>query len=61
VGEEIGILSYNESPYKEVLLDGIAVISTDFVQLGRTAANLVLSGEKMHISNPFSLILRNSI
>lgn len=61
VGEEIGILSYNESPFKEVLLDGIAVISTDFVQLGRTAANLILSGEKTHISNPFRLILRNSI
>ncbi len=61
VGNEVGILSYNENPLKEVLLDGITVMSTDFQMIGRSAARLIHSGEKEHISNPFRLILRNSL
>lgn len=61
VGQEIGIISYNEAPLKEILLDGITVISTDFQQLGETAARLVLNNEKMQITNPFRMIVRNSL
>jgi DNA-binding transcriptional regulator YhcF (GntR family) len=61
IGKDIGIISYNETPLKEILLDGISVISTDFEKLGETAANLILKGEKMQIANPFSLVLRNSL
>lgn len=60
-GEDIGIISYNENPLKEVLLDGITVISTDFDQLGKRAAQLIMTGEKAHLSNPFRLIMRNSL
>lgn len=61
VGQEVGILSYNENPLKEVLLDGITVISTDFVKLGRTAADLILKRERRHVQNPFELIVRKSL
>lgn len=61
VGRQIGILSYNENPLKEILLDGITVMSTDFRKLGQTAAELILSGRKEHIENPFRLIVRNSL
>lgn len=61
VGKHIGILSYNENPLKEILLDGITVMSTDFEQLGRTAAEFILNEEKEHRSNPFRLIIRNSL
>lgn len=61
VGQEIGILSYNENPLKEVLLDGISVISTDFQRIGETAANLILNKQGGHVENPFRLILRNSL
>jgi DNA-binding LacI/PurR family transcriptional regulator len=61
VGQEVGILSYNENPLKEVLLDGITVISTDFVKLGRTAADLILKRERHHVQNPFELIVRKSL
>ena len=61
VGQDIGIISYNENPLKEVLLDGITVISTDFEQMGRDAASMIRTGERMHLSNPFRLILRNSL
>ena len=61
VGEEVGIISYNETPLKEILLDGITIISTDFQQLGETAARLILDNEKKHIANPFRLVVRNSL
>ncbi|MCB0568586.1 MAG: GntR family transcriptional regulator [Phaeodactylibacter sp.] len=61
VGREVGIISYNETPLKEILLDGITIISTDFQQLGETAARLILENEKAHIANPFHLVVRNSL
>lgn len=61
IGQEVGILSYNETPLKEVLLDGITVISTDFPQMGKTAAQLILTNRRDHIENPFRLIIRNSL
>ena len=61
LGQEIGILSYNETPLKEILLDGITVISTDFQKLGDTAARMVLEKRKEHTVNPFYLVARNSL
>jgi DNA-binding transcriptional regulator YhcF (GntR family) len=61
VGKDIGIISYNETMIKEVLLDGITTISTDFYLLGKTAAELVLSDRKEHIANPFHVVYRNSL
>jgi DNA-binding transcriptional regulator YhcF (GntR family) len=43
LGKDIGILSYNETPIKRLLFDGISTISTDFEALGRKAAELVLT------------------
>ena len=61
VGKDVGVISYNETPLKEILLDGITIISTDFQQLGETAAQLILKNEKKHITNPFRLVIRNSL
>lgn len=61
VGQEVGILSYNDTPLKEFLLEGITVLSTDFAQMGRTAARLVMNGSLEHVENPFQLIVRKSL
>lgn len=61
VGKDIGILSYNENPLKEILLDGITVMSTDHHQMGVTAARIILDDVKTDIENPFRLIIRNSL
>jgi DNA-binding transcriptional regulator YhcF (GntR family) len=61
VGKEIGILSYNDTPLKEILLNGISVITTDHEAMGRTAANLILQNKKAHVDNPCRLILRASL
>lgn len=61
VGTQLGIISYNENPLKEILLDGITVISTDFKLLGNTAAAMILENRKGTIENPFRVIVRNSL
>jgi len=61
IGKEVGIISYNETPLKEILLDGITVISTDHPLMGETAARLILDNRKEKIKNPFKLIKRKSL
>ncbi|MCL4540042.1 MAG: GntR family transcriptional regulator [Bacteroidetes bacterium] len=61
LGTDIGVISYNESPLKEVIDGGITTISTDFAQMGRTIAKMVIEGKKEHIDNPFVMIRRSSI
>lgn len=61
LGKDIGLLSYNDTPLKEVLLDGITVISADFDKLGEQAANMVLKKEREQIANPFNIIIRKSL
>lgn len=59
LGQDIGVLSYNETPFKRLL--DIAVMSTDFKKMGETAASMIISDKKGKIKNPFGLIDRNSI
>ena len=61
IGETIGIISYNDTPLKEILLDGITVISTDHTHMGEMAAKLILENRKEKIKNPFALIIRKSL
>ena len=60
IGSEVGVISYNETPVKKFILDGITTISTDFHQMGITAAQLILSNSKEHCEIPFKLTLRAS-
>jgi len=61
IGDQIGIISYNEVPIKEIILNGITTISTDFKQMGIAAAQLILSNSKQNIEIPFKLNLRPSL
>jgi DNA-binding transcriptional regulator YhcF (GntR family) len=60
IGRDIGIIAFDDSPMKEVLEEGISVVSTDFDDMGKTAADLILSGKKDKMYNPFRLIHRKS-
>jgi hypothetical protein len=44
IGKDIGIISFNESVFKELL--DITVFTTDFEAMGRTAADFILGKEK---------------
>ncbi len=59
LGKDIGIISYNETPLKELL--GITVISTDFKAMGESAAYMLLKNKKEKVKNVFKYIERNSV
>jgi DNA-binding LacI/PurR family transcriptional regulator len=61
LGQDIGIISYNETPLKEILVSGITVISTDHEKMGETAARMMRNRQQGKIRNPFTLIRRNSL
>lgn len=61
VGEQVGIISYNETPIKKIILDGITTISTDFAAMGSMAAKLIMEKKSQHFKVPFKLTLRNSL
>ena len=61
IGKDLGIISYNDSPLKEVVADGITTISTDFTEMGRVLAQMILNADKKLIENKSSLIIRNSL
>ena len=42
VGRDIGLISYNESPLCEIILNGLTTVSTDFAQMGRLAGEMIL-------------------
>lgn len=61
LGEDIGIISYNETKAKKYIMNGLTTVSTDFESMGRKAAELVLDNSKRHIENPFQIIMRDSL
>jgi len=60
IGEDIGIISYNDTPLKKVVGSGISVISTDFKKMGETTAVMILNNERACIQNPCRFIDRGS-
>lgn len=61
IGDDIGIVSYNEAPINEIILDGLTVLSTDFKEMGKLAANMVMSGKLSKVGNRFGLIIRKTL
>lgn len=61
IGKDVGIVSYNETLLKEILLDGITVISTDHDEMGRLAARMILGKKMEAVKNEFKLIVRGSL
>jgi DNA-binding transcriptional regulator YhcF (GntR family) len=61
LGKNFGIITYNDTPFKEILAGGISVLSTDFSTMGKTLADLITNPAPRKIKNPFKLLIRNSI
>jgi DNA-binding transcriptional regulator YhcF (GntR family) len=61
VGKDVGVISYNETPLKKIILEGITTISTDFNMMGQQTAQLILTHSKEHVEVPFYLTLRQSL
>jgi DNA-binding LacI/PurR family transcriptional regulator len=61
LGKKFGIVSFNDTMLKEVVAGGITTISTDFAEMGKTLADMVLNKKSIQVRNPAKLIIRNSL
>ncbi len=61
VGREVGVISYNETPLKKFILNGITTVSTDFKLMGEFAAAAILNNLQIKLEVPFHTILRASV
>jgi len=61
IGEDFGVISYNETPLKKIVENGITTISTNFELMGKILAQMILKNQKDQIENKCNLILRNSL
>ena len=59
-GRDVRIIAYNEFPLNEVVLGGLTTLSTDFAEMGRQAARMVLSDTLCKVHNPFHLVRRST-
>ena len=60
MGEDIKIISYNDSPICTLLCGGITTISVDFVKMGQQCAEMIKSGELSKIKADFKVIRRKT-
>ncbi|MCD8267491.1 MAG: hypothetical protein LUD46_02880 [Parabacteroides sp.] len=60
-GKDFGIISYNDTPLKEILAGGITTLSTDFKLMGQTMASLINKKSVETIENPWRLNVRSSL
>ncbi|MGM0375319.1 MAG: GntR family transcriptional regulator [Bacteroidota bacterium] len=60
-GDDVGFISYNETPMKKFIYKGITVLSTNFQMLGQKAAEFVSNDEPMKICVPTTIRVRESL
>lgn len=61
IGNEVGVISYNETPLKKFILNGITTVSTDFDLMGKMAAKLIKEKSFERLEVPFNINIRPSI
>lgn len=61
LGKDVGLISYNDTAVKEILEDGITVISTDFEAMGRAVSKAIINRETAVLRNPTRVIVRHSL
>jgi DNA-binding transcriptional regulator YhcF (GntR family) len=61
LGKKFGIVSFNDTMLKEVVAGGITTISTDFNEMGKALATMLLNHRFGQVRNPSRLIVRNSL
>jgi DNA-binding LacI/PurR family transcriptional regulator len=60
LGKDVGVVSYNETPLKSVIAEGITTITSDFSKMGRDMAKMISKNKREKVENPFLTIERNS-
>ena len=60
VGNDVRIISYNEFELNEVMLGGLTTISTDFPEMGKIAARMILDRNLSKVHCPFRMTRRST-
>ena len=60
-GHDVGIISFNDTPLKEIAAGGVTTISTDFRAMGQNLGDMILNHEYAHVKNPFRFIKRHTL
>lgn len=61
IGKDVGVISYNETPLKKIILNGLTTISSDFQKMGESVARAIIENKRQHEEIPFYLTLRSSL
>lgn len=61
LGKDVGVLSYNETPLKQVIRDGISVISCNFLTMAEAMAGFIKNQKTIQEVIPIEFIKRNSL
>jgi len=61
LARDVGVISYNETPMKKYVKNGISVISTDFEEMGAKAAQFANTNQPVFTTIPTRLKLRSSL
>ena len=61
IGKDFGLITCNETVLKKVICGGLTTLSTDFVQMGKTVAELIRENGIRTVHNPWKLIIRNTL
>lgn len=61
LGKDVGVVAYNDNPVKELLEDGITTISTNHDEIGRRAAEMILTQNFNRVKSPFEFEKRKSL
>ena len=61
VGHDVGLMSLDDTPLKEVLIGGVTTLTTDFALMGHTAAEIIRSIKQCRVANEWRLYERGSL
>lgn len=59
-GRDFNIISYNESPINDIILNGLTTISTDFAEMGRLGAEMIINQDFRKVKCPFGMTRRKT-
>lgn len=60
IGKDVRIISYNEYGMNELVLGGLTTVSTDFPEMGRLAARMILARRLTKLHCPFRMTRRKT-
>lgn len=61
LGKDVGVISYNETPLKQVIRDGISVVSCNFSMMASEMATFIKEQKTVHKIIPIEFVERNSL